>query len=84
MGYDAYLLINSLYSGNDAIDIQGASGRLYLDQDKRVHRDLAWAQFDSGEPVPLDADLAVRPDDPASNDTAADAPEEWRLQQLNP
>jgi hypothetical protein len=26
---------------------------LYLDQNGRVHRKLAWARFEGGEPVPL-------------------------------
>jgi hypothetical protein len=34
-------------------EIVGATGRLYLDLDGRIHRKLAWAQFERGEPVAL-------------------------------
>jgi len=60
MGYDAYNLIASLY-GNQSLSMQelnGATGQLYLDQFGRIHRRLAWAQYQSGEPVAL-----PRPDD---------------------
>jgi outer membrane PBP1 activator LpoA protein len=55
MGYDAYHLAGSLFSANDQpIDeIIGATGRLYLAADGRVHRKLAWAQFERGVPVAL-------------------------------
>jgi hypothetical protein len=36
-------------------EIDGASGRLYLDENGRVHRRLAWAQFRRGEPQALPA-----------------------------
>ncbi|MEO1247664.1 MAG: hypothetical protein AAFX56_18460, partial [Pseudomonadota bacterium] len=32
---------------------EGASGELYLDADGRVHRRLAWAEFQNGVPVAL-------------------------------
>lgn len=55
MGYDAYHLIAALFEARTEAmpEIDGATGRLYLDQDGRVHRRLAWAQFQSGEPVAL-------------------------------
>lgn len=55
MGYDAYHLISSLFGSTSGIqqEIIGATGRLYLDSDNRVHRRLAWAQFKRGEPVLL-------------------------------
>jgi uncharacterized protein len=55
MGFDAYHLIGSLYSadGRSFREIDGASGRLYLDGDGRVHRYLAWARFIRGTPQPL-------------------------------
>ena len=43
-------------------EIDGATGRLYLDSDGRVHRRLAWAEFQRGEPVPLpDPDAVAVP-----------------------
>ncbi|MFT5500793.1 MAG: outer membrane PBP1 activator LpoA protein, partial [Woeseiaceae bacterium] len=55
MGYDAYHLVGSLYSSGEQPmgEIIGATGRLYLDGDGRVHRKLAWARFENGVPVPL-------------------------------
>jgi outer membrane PBP1 activator LpoA protein len=55
MGYDAYHLVAPLFvarSGTIA-EVDGATGRLYLDSDGRIHRELAWAEFQRGEPVPL-------------------------------
>ncbi len=55
MGYDAYNLIASLYAARGGVmeEIDGATGRLYLDAGGRVHRRLAWAQFQRGEVVAL-------------------------------
>ena len=55
MGYDAYMLVASLYQarGGSMNEIDGATGRLYLDFDGQVHRRLSWAQFQSGQPVAL-------------------------------
>ncbi len=55
MGYDAYNLVASLYSarGGTMTELDGATGRLFLDTDGRIHRHLAWAQFQGGETVAL-------------------------------
>ena len=55
MGYDAYQLIAALFAARTGKmhEIDGATGKLYLDHDGRVRRRLAWAQFQSGEPVAL-------------------------------
>jgi hypothetical protein len=55
MGYDAYNLIASLFAarGNTMNELDGATGTLFLDADGRVHRRLAWAQFQRGEVVAL-------------------------------
>ena len=55
MGYDAYQLIAALFAARTGPmqDIDGATGTLFLDHDGRVRRRLAWAQFQSGEPVAL-------------------------------
>lgn len=59
MGYDAYQLAMALFSsrGNSMEEFIGASGRLYLGGDGRVHRRLAWARFERGRPVPLQDQL---------------------------
>lgn len=55
MGYDSYNLIASLFadSGGERLDLDGATGRLFLDQEGRVHRRLPWAQFQQGEAIAL-------------------------------
>jgi len=55
MGYDAYQLIAALFSARtgDMQEFDGATGKLFLDADGRVHRRLAWAQFQRGEPVAM-------------------------------
>jgi len=61
MGYDAYQLIAALFAARTGTmqEIDGATGKLYLDHDGRVRRKLAWAQFQRGEPVALPAIEAV-------------------------
>lgn len=61
MGYDAYNLVASLYGyrGGEMAEIDGATGVLFLDQRGRVHRRLAWAQFQRGEVVALPNQDAV-------------------------
>jgi outer membrane PBP1 activator LpoA protein len=55
MGFDAYQLIAALFTSNmgDTLQLDGATGQLFLDDDGRVRRRLAWAQFQNGEPVPM-------------------------------
>jgi len=55
MGYDAYNLIASLFAsrGGEIADLDGATGELFLDRQGRVHRRLAWAQFQRGEAIAL-------------------------------
>lgn len=55
MGYDAYRLTGSLFAYQNALEttFDGATGELYVDADGRVHRRLAWAEFEGGVPVAL-------------------------------
>ncbi len=55
MGYDAYHLVGELFNSRDhrMNEIVGATGRLFLSADGRIHRRLAWAQFERGQPVAL-------------------------------
>ena len=55
MGYDAYYLVGSLFAARGGFidEVDGATGRLYLDRDGRVHRGMAWARFERGRPMPL-------------------------------
>jgi hypothetical protein len=55
MGYDAYQLVMSLFANRDGAmeELIGASGRLYIGTDGRIHRKLAWARFERGTPVAM-------------------------------
>jgi outer membrane PBP1 activator LpoA protein len=55
MGYDAYHLVGELFNAREQSmnEVFGATGRLFLTSDGRIHRKLAWAQFQRGQPVPL-------------------------------
>jgi len=55
MGYDAYNLIAALfaYRGGQMAELDGATGTLFVDAGGRIHRRLAWAQFQNGEVVAL-------------------------------
>lgn len=81
MGYDAYLLVAPLFSSRGAPipPIDGATGRLRVDVDGKVHRDLAWAQFQQGRPVALPrydfTDAGTRPPYPDSESADAMPPE---------
>jgi uncharacterized protein len=54
-GFDAFRLVVALRapgaSGNVSLD--GLTGHLTLDADRRVHRELAWAQLHNGQTRPL-------------------------------
>lgn len=52
MGYDAYLLVGELFAARErALSVDGATGRLFMDQAGRIHRDLPWAEFQGGQPM---------------------------------
>lgn len=55
MGYDAYHLVSELFAARTGpmSEINGATGRLSLDEKGQVHRELAWAIFERGQPVVL-------------------------------
>ncbi len=57
LGYDAYNLIAALSGARrrEMVELDGATGVLFLDHDGRVHRRLAWAQFQRGQVVALPA-----------------------------
>jgi outer membrane PBP1 activator LpoA protein len=71
MGYDAYYLVGSLFASRGGFmdEIDGATGELFLADDGRVHRRMAWAQFQRGVPVSLpDPDSIGGPIQDLSND----------------
>jgi hypothetical protein len=57
MGFDAYRLVAELRRGTSAFatPVTGMTGRLRVDADRRVRRDLDWAQMRGGTPRLLPA-----------------------------
>ncbi|MDP9007723.1 MAG: penicillin-binding protein activator [Pseudomonadota bacterium] len=51
-GFDAYRLVPGLRSSapNNAADIAGVTGKLHLDAQNKIRRDLEWAQIKGGVP----------------------------------
>lgn len=74
MGYDAYQLVAPLFVSRSGMmpDVDGASGRLRLRPTGSIQRELPWAEFVSGEPVPL-PEPEVPAADPAGMDSPIDA-----------
>jgi uncharacterized protein len=58
-GFDAYRLAAALRAGTTNIQVEGLTGRLTLDPDQRIHRELSWAQIHNGEIRMLPAAGAV-------------------------
>jgi outer membrane PBP1 activator LpoA protein len=54
-GFDAYRLVPALRSKSpaQASEISGVTGKLHLDINNRIHRDLDWAQIKNGVPTGL-------------------------------
>jgi outer membrane PBP1 activator LpoA protein len=54
-GFDAYRLVPALRSKSpaEAGDISGVTGKLHLDGQNRIHRDLDWSQIRNGVPNSL-------------------------------
>ena len=78
MGYDAYYLVGSLFAARSGImdEVDGASGILHLSPDGRIHRRMAWAQFQRGTPVALpDPEPAGRPIQDMSNEGELQPPD---------
>jgi outer membrane PBP1 activator LpoA protein len=51
MGFDAYRMVPLLHRGSFGDrPIAGMSGTLWLDSDRRIRRDLDWAEIDNGKP----------------------------------
>ena len=80
MGFDAYQLAPLLYdrSIGDIPELDGATGRLYLDATGRVHRRLAWARFSRGKPLPLPSFEELRL--PAEDEDDEGLVEAWQVE----
>jgi ABC-type branched-subunit amino acid transport system substrate-binding protein len=54
-GFDAYRLVPALRSNglNGSSEISGVTGKLRLDDQNRIRRDLEWSQMKGGAPNPL-------------------------------
>lgn len=80
MGYDAYQLVTELFAARGGImpSVNGASGTLFLDVDGRIHRNLAWAQFERGEPVALPDNAAPEEEVVPLENTNPGEPVSWQ------
>ncbi|MDH4073887.1 MAG: penicillin-binding protein activator, partial [Gammaproteobacteria bacterium] len=81
MGYDAYHLAGALFGAGELgmAEVTGATGTLFLTNDGRVHRRLAWARFERGKPVPLpDGSPSREPNDETDLGEFDDEPMDWR------
>jgi hypothetical protein len=58
-GFDGYRVATALQGGATNIQVEGLTGRLSLDPDRRIHRELGWAQIHNGEIKMLPAPGAV-------------------------
>ena len=61
-GFDAYRLTTAIRgAGNNgaAVNVDGLTGRLTLDSERRVQRELAWAQLHNGTPRPPPPPVAL-------------------------
>jgi outer membrane PBP1 activator LpoA protein len=56
-GYDAYLLAAALHAqrGATQVAVEGLTGRLSLDAERRVQRELVWGSMHNGQPKALAA-----------------------------
>ena len=48
-GFDAYRVASALRSNTSSVQLDGLTGRLTIDPDHRIHRELGWAQIHNGE-----------------------------------
>jgi outer membrane PBP1 activator LpoA protein len=64
-GYDAYRIAVNLRGGRqkslspDGLFLDGLTGKLSLDSERRVQRELAWAQMQNGQAKPLEQAAAA-------------------------
>lgn len=63
-GYDAVELMSELRAGRTTTAVDGLSGRLTLNADGRVQRELDWARIEGGRPQPIGASVATAPSVP--------------------
>ena len=54
LGKDAYRLINAIRRiAISSTELDGATGYISVDENRRLHRRLNWAKFNKGKPVAL-------------------------------
>ena len=63
LGFDAYRLVPLLHNQSEPLrkPVQGATGVLTADPQRRLHRRLVWAQFRQGEPELLPSFIPATP-----------------------
>jgi uncharacterized protein len=52
-GFDAFRLTSALRASGTNVNVDGLTGRLTIDAERRVQRELAWAQLHNGQTRPL-------------------------------
>ena len=52
-GFDAYRLALALRNARGDVNVDGLTGRLSFDSERRIRRELNWAQMRDGELRPL-------------------------------
>jgi outer membrane PBP1 activator LpoA protein len=64
-GFDSYRLLAALrrQSAGAPVNVEGLTGQLSIDADRKVHRELYWAQMKQGQPqlLPPPAAAAAAP-----------------------
>ncbi len=65
-GFDAYRVAASLRAGAANFQLEGLTGRLNLDADRRIRRELAWAQIHNGDVRILPPPAAAPANSPAA------------------
>ena len=88
MGYDAYHLVAELFAARTGpmTEINGATGRLSLDENGQVHRKLAWAVFERGIPVALPEQTQVETEsdfNTSLDQSVSDQPATWAYPTLD-
>lgn len=72
--YDVLPYLQELGQGGTLSRFNGATGNLYLDGNRHLHRELRWARFDDGLPKLLPAPAQSPLPAPGSKSTPATAP----------
>lgn len=70
LGIDAYHLIRNLnyLQSHDYARFEGQTGNIFLDENRRLHRELLWARFRHGQPVYMNTNITLPATPPSEQD----------------